>query len=199
MTNPSFLKIMALVVFVLATLPAMSASMRSEFSHQNVYDGLITNVYPDLESGLYLVHATINNPANVRNLPAGYRLVTYSYEHLATRDGEQRSVEHLILKNTADVRFTLSGDPEIAETSDKYEHSISISLTEEAARQLQKFTAANLMRRVALVAGGKILTTHKIRSEIVGGKLQITRCNDNGCQYIYNSLRTTTGKTSTLR
>ena len=76
---------------------------------------------------------------------------------------------------------------------------MGIVLDEQAAQQMQKFSAANLMRSVALVAGGKILTVHKIRSEIVGGKLQITRCNDNGCQYIYNSLRTNPDKTSNLR
>jgi hypothetical protein len=183
----------------MAANPAMAASMRAEPSHHNVYNGLITNVYPDLENGLYLVHARINDPGNVRKLPDGYLLVAYSYEHLTTRDGEIRAIEHLIIKNHADVKFSLSGEPEISPTNDRYEFSVGISLSEQASQQMQKFTATNLGRSVALVAGGKILTVHKIRSEIIGGKLQITRCNDNGCQYIYNSLRSKPGQSSTLR
>ena len=184
---------------ILALNPAMAGSMRAEPSHQNVYNGLITNVYPDLENGLYLVHARISDPGKASRLPDGYRLVAYSYEHLTTRDGEVRAIENLIIKNHADVKFSLSGEPEISPTNDKYEFSVGILLNEQAAQQMQKFSAANIMRSVALVAGGKILTVHKIRSEIVGGKLQITRCNDNGCQYIYNSLRTNPVKTSNLR
>lgn len=191
--------ILCLVVCALALNPAMAGSMRAEPSHQNVYNGLITNVYPDLESGLYLVHAKISDPGRVRKLPAGYRLVAYSYEHLTSRDGQIPPVEHLIIKSTADVKLALSGDPEIAKTNDRHEYALSISMTEEAAQQLQKFTAENLMRSVVLVAGGKILTKHQIKSEIIGGKLQITRCNDNGCQYIYNSLRTNPAETSNLR
>ncbi|HAE39142.1 MAG TPA: hypothetical protein DCG57_10960 [Candidatus Riflebacteria bacterium] len=191
--------VLVLMTFALALNPVLAGSMRAEPSHQNVYNGLITNVYPDLANGMYLVHAKISNPDNVRNLPAGYRLAVYSFEHLTTRDGEERGAEYIIIKNTPDVKFSLSGDPEIFSTNDKYEFALHISMNEEAAQQLQKFTAANIMRSVALVAGGKILTMHKIRSEITGGKLQITRCNDNGCQYIYNSLRTTSWPTSTLR
>lgn len=187
------------VCCILSLNPAMAGSMRAEPSHHNVYNGLITNVYPDLENGLYLVHARISDPDKASRLPEGYRLVAYSYEHLTTRDGEVRAIEHLIIKNHADVKLSLSGDPEISPTNDKYEFSVEIVLNEQAAQQMQKFTAANLMRSVALVAGGKILTVHKIRSEIVGGKLQITRCNDNGCQYIYNSLLIKPYKTSNLR
>ena len=38
--------------------------------------------------------------------------------------------------------------------------------------------------KVAMVVDGEIVTLHKIRTVITGGKLQITRCQDNACEVI---------------
>ena len=41
---------------------------------------------------------------------------------------------------------------------------------------------------MAVVVGQKVVTMHKIKSVIKGGKLQISRCGDNGCQVLYREL-----------
>lgn len=43
---------------------------------------------------------------------------------------------------------------------------------------------AHLWGKIAMVVDGEIVTRHKIRSVITGGKLQITRCVDNACEVI---------------
>jgi hypothetical protein len=39
-----------------------------------------------------------------------------------------------------------------------------------------------------MVVDGEIVTVHKIRSIITGGKVQITRCTDNACEVIRSKL-----------
>ncbi|MBU1109801.1 MAG: hypothetical protein KKB51_24175 [Candidatus Riflebacteria bacterium] len=167
----------------------MARSIRVPASGTQIIEQTVENIYPDLENGLYLIHAKLSDPERAQNLPAGFRLVVFSYDHLTTRSPEEaRAREYLVIRDKPDVSFVLATAPDISNTNDRYEFALQIVLTEDSARQLQEFTAKNIMRHVALVAGGKVVTTHKIRSEIIGGKLQITRCNDNGCQYIYKSL-----------
>ena len=184
-----YLLLIALIC-VLSAGQVMAKSIRVSASDMQTGENSIANDYPDLENGMYLIHAKISDPERFQNLPSGFKLVVFSYDHLVTREPEEaRAKEHLIIKNKADVGFKLAESPSISNTNDKYEYALQIQLSEESARQLQEFTAKNLNRGIALIVGGKIVSTHKIRSEIIGGRLQITRCNDDGCQYIYKSLQ----------
>ena len=54
---------------------------------------------------------------------------------------------------------------------------------------LETFTRENCGRSVAIVIGNQIVTVHKIREPIKGGKMQITRCTDNGCDVLYTQLQ----------
>ncbi len=66
---------------------------------------------------------------------------------------------------------------------------VGIELTDESARQLEEFTAEYLDRRVAIVVGGQVVSQHRIREVIRGGKVQISRCGDEGCQYLFQELQ----------
>lgn len=65
---------------------------------------------------------------------------------------------------------------------------LSIALAEEQVGPLEKFTRDNVMKNVAIVIGGKVVTMHKIRVPIIGGKIQVTRCTDHGCEALYTEL-----------
>lgn len=54
---------------------------------------------------------------------------------------------------------------------------------------LETFTRENCGRSVAIVIGNQVVTVHKVREPIVGGKMQITRCTDNGCDVLYTQLQ----------
>ncbi len=64
-----------------------------------------------------------------------------------------------------------------------------VSLSEEAAAQFESFTERYLGQTVALVVGGQVLTVHKIRQVVHDGKVQISRCGDEGCQILFLELR----------
>ena len=53
---------------------------------------------------------------------------------------------------------------------------------------LETFTRKNCGRSVAIVIGNQVVTVHKVREAITGGKMQITRCTDNGCDVLYTEL-----------
>jgi preprotein translocase subunit SecD len=61
---------------------------------------------------------------------------------------------------------------------------LSVSLTGTNAVRAEAFTRAHLGGRIAMVVDGEIITLHKIRSVVAGGKLQITRCQDNASEVI---------------
>jgi preprotein translocase subunit SecD len=66
--------------------------------------------------------------------------------------------------------------------------SESLTRSEEAAADLERVSREHLGQTVALVVDGEVVTMHKIRSVISDGKVQVTRCTDNACQYLYTRL-----------
>jgi len=66
--------------------------------------------------------------------------------------------------------------------------SLHLQLEKKYIDQLEKFTGDNVNKSVAVVIGGKIVTIHKIRCAIEGGRIQITRCNDSACEVLYTEL-----------
>jgi preprotein translocase subunit SecD len=52
----------------------------------------------------------------------------------------------------------------------------------EGRKALEKLTAACLDRQVAIVIGGEVVTTHKVRQVIRDSRVQITGCAEGGRQ-----------------
>ena len=64
-----------------------------------------------------------------------------------------------------------------------------LTLEKGGKKQLKKLTKKFTGQRVAVVIDNEIVTMHKIREPITGGKIQITRCTDNACEYLIMELR----------
>ena len=134
-----------------------------------------------LPNGFYLILEE-QDDASVLQKPANNEtIVTYTLDHLGVYEQPPR---HFRVRTVPDVNF--SSDAK-AETGDKTDGktTLNIALGEGSAGEFQKFTAANIDRAVAIIIAGKVVTAHKIRSEIVGGKIQITRCGDDACEALY--------------
>ncbi len=70
------------------------------------------------------------------------------------------------------------------------DHFIPIILAQKPTKKLDaQGTRENCGRSVAIVIGNQVVTVHKVREPIVGGKMQITRCTDNGCDVLYTQLQ----------
>ncbi len=64
-----------------------------------------------------------------------------------------------------------------------------LELAKSQVGPLETFTRENCGRSVAIVIGNQVVTVHKVREPILGGKMQITRCTDNGCDVLYTQLQ----------
>lgn len=94
----------------------------------------------------------------------------------------------IIIDTTEYVPLELEKAP-TTEQQSKAKKILFLSLTKEASEKLKSFTTNHLMKHVALVVDGEVLTMHKIKEPITSGQLQITRCNDNACERLYVTLK----------
>lgn len=94
----------------------------------------------------------------------------------------------LILDVSDYVPLELEGDP-IAEQQTDSKKLLSITLSPSAAEKMKRFTANRVMKQVAIVIDGEVITMHKIREAITGPGMQITRCDDNACEYLFVKMK----------
>lgn len=143
-----------------------------------------------LQNGFYLVLEEQSDPAKFAKTAEDEIIVTYTLEHLGVNDQQAR---YFRVKSRPDVGFSSEAKTEVG---DKVEGKTTLNMVlgEGNAREFQRFTAANIDRALAIIIAGKVVTAHKIRTEIVGGKIQITRCGDDACEQLYLWLKDTVAR-----
>jgi hypothetical protein len=140
-----------------------------------------------LENGLYAVWGEGPDEASARAAAAtqAHRVVAYDDRLGGETPAPPR--EFLALSPEVDVPFVLAGAPTIGE-SDKGFASLVVTLAPESASALEAFTQARMGHRVAVVIGGEVVSTHRVKAVVTGGHLQITRCTDNACEELRTRL-----------
>lgn len=102
------------------------------------------------------------------NLPDEPRFVALSTEHFIPISLAQKPTKKLDAQGKKQLLFELA---------------------KEQVVPLETFTRENCGRSVAIVIANQVVTVHKVREPIRGGKIQITRCTDNGCDVLYTQLQ----------
>jgi preprotein translocase subunit SecD len=95
---------------------------------------------------------------------------------------------YVVLRATPDVVLDLARAPEAAVEGGEVVR-ILLKLRPEAAAALERLTSDPHSRQVAIVLGGEVVTTHKVREAIRGGEVQITSCVPGGAVYLLDQLR----------
>jgi hypothetical protein len=135
-----------------------------------------------IQDGLYLVAGIVNkggpHPANKAYAPFDPSFINDAPE----------GTSGVLLDLDNWVPLELSAEPTIIGGQDE-KKKLDLSFSAIAAERLRTFTAAHLMESATMVVDGKALTVQKIRDTITGGKLQITRCDDNACERIFLRLK----------
>lgn len=142
----------------------------------------IRTLIPD---GLYLIQREAVAPNSLEPLKDSEILLINDYEFLSP--DERGKTSHIVVDKNAFIPLVLKDDP-VKNMDAEGKPKLSIGLAEEQVGPLEKFTRDNVMKNVAIVIGGKVVTMHKIRVPIIGGKIQITRCTDHGCEALYTEL-----------
>lgn len=167
-----------IILGLLVTLALSSSGVRAEetIPSKQVYK---------LPDGLYRVIRLAGEGKLVGQLSRGERLLVNDFHFL--EPAERQGKEYVVLQVEPFIPFMLAESP----TKDKDSQGkpkLFLQLDEVQIKPLEEFTRQNTGQKVAIVIGGEIVTVHKVREAITGGRIQITRCTDNGCQAIYTEI-----------
>lgn len=139
-----------------------------------------------LVDGLYLIQREANSEKDLGSIKDAEKILVNDYEFIAPE--ERGETSYIVVSKNSYVPIILAGEP-VKSNDQTGKPKLEISLAQDQVLPLEKFTTENVMKSVAIVIGGKVVTMHKIRVPIVGGKMQITRCTDHGCEALYTQLQ----------
>ncbi len=136
-------------------------------------------------NGLYAVLGEHARAETVMGDHPGALILPYDGRY--TGDGMMDAPVYVALDSADFVPLVIAGEPE--KKKDGRNHTmLNVTLDRRYVSTLESFTAARINERAAIVIGGEVVTMHRIRAAITGGRLMITRCEDNACEVLYTRL-----------
>lgn len=135
-----------------------------------------------LFNGAYLVLREAPTPQDANTNSPTQGVLVYDRRKYSDAPPDE-PLAYVAIDLTDFVPLIIEGTPEMQKDGRGFS-KLTVSLARQNADKLEAFTRSHLGGRIALVIDGQIITLHKIRSVVTGGKLQITRCTDNACQAI---------------
>lgn len=137
-------------------------------------------------TGFYLVIAEADSTSLLPKPNNNQQIVYYDYKYLL--ENERDKARFLLIAKFPDVPLMLSSTPELIEKSQNGFPELLFRLSPEASINLEKLSRENVGGKVAFLINNEPVTLHKIKSAIVGGQFQLTRCTDTACRVIYSRL-----------
>ena len=150
-------------------------------------NGSVAAEATEATSGLFLIHSAAASVGELPQPTADQQIVLYDYGFL--REEERQEPEYFLVSKRPDVPLRLAGRPEIIR-GERGLPELLLELSEDAAAEMERVTRENLGSSAALVIDGEVVTAHKIRAVIEGGRIQLSRCTDTACELIYARLLT---------
>jgi hypothetical protein len=146
--------------------------------------------------GIYAVQRAGLKEKDVLPLKAGDVLLVDRHRYLAK--GSEQPPRYLVVRSAPEVPLDLAGEPKAVREGEEVV-SIVFKLRPKAAAALEALTRERLGREIAVVLGGEVVTTHKIRTVIKGGDVQISSCAAGAAGYLLKRLKAHQRKASTGR
>jgi len=172
-----------LLIMVLSNLQISDAVARSKSRTPSNSPQAINSKLGD---GLYLVLAQSKRKKLLAPRSSNQIVLLNDFRFLQPKEREEPV--YMLLQKEPFIPLRLEGRP----LEDKEEGSnkprLLLQLEESQIEPLKAFTQTNIGKTIAIVIGGDIVTAHKVRTAIDGGKLQITRCTKYGCYTLYSRL-----------
>jgi preprotein translocase subunit SecD len=139
-----------------------------------------------LPDGVYAVLRDSLKEKDVLPLNNGEVLVVHHHRYL--KQDAKEPPRFLVVHAAPDVDLDLAEAPRVVKEGEEVVR-ILLKLQPKAATALERLTTDRLGKQVAIVVGGEVVTTHKIRDVIKGGDVQITSCAAGAAQYLVEQLR----------
>ena len=154
----------------------------SDAQPTNPGSGAVSPAVRRLENGIYSVLGEAPARQDVR--AEGVPQVVLAYDRRKYSDAPPSEPLAYVAIDLRDyVPLAIAGTPEM-KSDERGKSVLTVSLTRKNAERAEAFSRAHLGGRIAIVVDGEIVTLHKVRSVITGGRVQITRCTDNACEVI---------------
>lgn len=142
-----------------------------------------------LANGIYLVLREAENSKSLEPAGTGERILIDDGHLLEpTQPNLPDKPRFVALSTEHFIPIVLAQKP-TKKVDQQGKKQLLIELAKPEVIPLETFTSENCGRSAAIVIGNQIVTVHKIREPIRGGKMQITRCTDNGCDVLYTQLQ----------
>jgi hypothetical protein len=134
------------------------------------------------------IYAVLGEDAHAETVLADHSTaLILPYDGRYTGDGPMDTPVYVALDTTEFVPLIIEGEPQ-RQKDDRNHTALNVTLDRRYVSALEHFTAARINERAAIVIGGEVVTMHRIRAAISGGRLMITRCDDNACEVLYTRL-----------
>lgn len=137
------------------------------------------------KSGIYLVLRSDRNKSNVEPVLPGEKVLLDDGRFL--EESERDPLEYVVVQEKSFIPFKLDQKPVEGYTDDK-KPKVYLQFANKQAQDLDALTGNNIGKRIALVIDDQIVSCHKIRQALKGGKMQISRCTKESCKLIFSDL-----------
>ena len=139
-----------------------------------------------LPDGVYAVQRESLKESDILPLKAEELLLVHRHRYL--KKDKIEPPRFLVVRPSPDVTLDLADRPKAVKEGDEVVR-VYLKLKPGAARALERLTGDSLGKEIAIVLGGEVVTTHKIRSVIKGGDVQITNCAPGAANYLLEQLQ----------
>lgn len=179
-------QIISLSIVLSSLLMNAAGAVFAEQAASGETTSAVTQSSQRLPNGLYLILREGPNQRAVEPVAKSEQVLINDYRFLQPTDRDETT--YLVVTPEQSIPIALSGDP-VKEKDAKGRSKLLLQLAPEQVVPLEEFTKKNVGKAIAIVVGGEVVSSHKVREPIVGGRMQITRCTDNGCDVLYSELK----------
>ena len=164
-------------ILLLAVLVTSNAAVRPQDKPQ-VSDKKVPN-------GAYRVLRDGPSEKDVAPLNNGETIVVDRQRY--AKEDETDPPRFLVVHTTPEVDLDLAREPMLLREG--ADVRILLKLRPKAAEALERVTREHPDGRLTIVLGGEVITTHKIRSVIKDGDVQITSCTPGAVDFLLEQLQ----------
>lgn len=137
------------------------------------------------KSGIYLVLRSDKSKNKIEPVLSGERMLIDDGRFL--EECERDPTEFVIVQQNSFIPFELDEKPVEGYTTDN-KPKVYLHFADKEAQALDSLTSNNVGKRIAIVIDDQIVSCHKIKEALKGGKMQISRCTKESCKLIFSDL-----------
>ncbi len=137
------------------------------------------------KNGIYLVLRSHRAKSKIEPLEAGEKIIVDDGRFL--EESERDPAEFVVVDEKSFIPFKLDQKPVEGYTSDN-KPKVYLQFADTQAKELDALTGNNIGKRIAVVVHDQIVSCHKIKEALKGGKMQISRCTKESCKLIFSDL-----------